>query len=126
MKEFPWRNLRQYQFLKEGIIEFKKNLENLGVNFLIKKVNDFDEIIKETKSACLVVADFGYLKNQRYWRELISQKINIPFFEIESDVLVPIKVISLKKINFAFQIKGKIFNALPYFSSKLSLPEIKK
>lgn len=125
LKEFPWGNLRQYQFLKEGIIEFKKNLENLGVNFLIKKVNDFDEIIKETKSACLVVADFGYLKNQRYWRELISQKINIPFFEIESDVLVPIKVISLKKINFAFQIRRKIFNTLPYFSSKLSLPEIK-
>lgn len=122
---YSFANIRQYQFLKQGLIEFKKNLENLGINFLIKKVNNFLELLDIFNQGVLLVSDFGYLKGQRLDRNKLLKKINIPFFEIENDVFAPINIISSKKIGFARNIRKKILDSLPYFNKDFYLDTLK-
>ncbi|GIW63753.1 MAG: deoxyribodipyrimidine photo-lyase [Patescibacteria group bacterium] len=124
LKEFPLGNLRQYEFLRQGILEFKNHLENLGANFLVEK-GDFDLVLKKAQNACLVICDCGYLKKQRFWREKIAASLQTAFYEIESDVLIPLKLVSSKKVTYAFQIRKKVFDLLATFVKDFYIPEIK-
>ncbi len=122
---YYWSNLRQYLFLKQGLIEYKKNLEYLGINFFIKKINSIDELINIFNQSAILVCDFGYLKGQRLDRLNLLKKINIPFYEIENDVFIPTRILSSKKVNFAREIRAKIFSSLPYFNKDFYLEELK-
>lgn len=125
LKENKIPNLRQYNFLKEGIIDFKKNLEKLGGNFLVEKVDSFEKILEIAKKSVLVVTDFGYLKNQRFVRNNLYKKIEVPIFEVENDTFLPINLLASEKINFAFQIRKKVFEAIPYFAKNFYINELK-
>ncbi|MFN4212789.1 MAG: deoxyribodipyrimidine photo-lyase [Microgenomates group bacterium] len=125
LKKIKLANIRQYQFLKEGLLEFKRKIEELGGNFLVEFCQTPEKIIQKTKDACLLVGDFGYLRLQRLWLDQIRKKIDTPFFAVENEVFSPLKIISQQKINFAFQIRNKIFKTISYFNKEIKLIEIK-
>lgn len=125
LKVFPNGNLRQYLFLKQGLLEFKENLKMLGISFVVKKVENFKEVIRLFNRACLVVTDFGYLRRQRFWRQYFSSKIETTFVEVENNSVFNVKIIFPKKAEFAFQLRKKIFERLAFLEKDFSLPEVR-
>lgn len=125
LKEIKNANWRQYQFLKQGILELKEKLENLGANFFLKKVDSFLDDLKILDDASLVIVDFGYLRSQRSFINFLIKKISTPVYVVENNTFFPINLLSDKKVNFAFQIRKKIFELIPYFLKKFSISEVK-
>ena len=113
--DFPDANIRHYTFMLQGLKEVKKSLESRGINFLLKQKSPEKGAIDFSKDACMLVVDGGYLKIQRYWRKEVSEKINCPLIQIESDVVVPIETASNKEEYAASTIRKKIKNKLNEF-----------
>lgn len=122
---FPSGNTRHYRFMFEGIVELQKEFKKIGILFAVKLGNYEDLIIKLSEEAVAVITDKGYLRYQRDIREKSYSKIKVKVFEIESDVVVPIKVVSIKKEPYARTIRNKIFAKIDdYLKYDFKLPEL--
>ncbi len=105
---FPDANLRHYQFMFEGLKEVKNKIEKRGIKFVLKEFSPEKGIIDISKNACIIVVDRGYLKIQRKWRKIVSEKVKCPVVQVESDVVVPVEVASKKEEYAAYTIRNKI------------------
>jgi deoxyribodipyrimidine photo-lyase len=68
-----------------------------------------------SRDAALVVADRGYLRVQRQWRRAVSGQIDRALFEVESDTVVPVEVVSSKREYAAATIRPRIHRHLDRF-----------
>ncbi len=116
---FPEANLRHYYFMLEGLKEVESGLRKLGGKFVIIKNDPEAGAIKLSKRACLVVADRGYLKIQRSWRDEAAKKIDCQLVEVESDCVVPVEVASTKEEFSAATIRPKINRCLEKYVTGL-------
>ncbi|MEJ5173483.1 MAG: FAD-binding domain-containing protein [Hydrogenothermaceae bacterium] len=96
-------------------------------NFLEKIVPIFWKIIKFLKDASVVITDTNYLKTQRLWREYIGKISDVAVFEVESDVIVPVRLVSNKQEPYAMTIRPKIYGMMDRFLTSLEIapPKIK-
>lgn len=104
---FPEANRRHYQFMLEGLQEVKKSLYNRGIKMIIESVPPDKDILKFAEYASLLVVDRGYLKIERTWRNNVSQQIDCPLIQVESNVIVPVEVASSKEEYAAYTIRKK-------------------
>jgi len=109
---YYWSNLRHYQFLKEGLIEFLGGLKHLKIAFVVKKINDDKLIFNYAKKAVAVISDEVYLRGVKNRQEALSDKIAASFYLVENNSYYPINIILNKKASFSWQIRDKIFNFL--------------
>ena len=96
-ENFPSANLRHYYFMLEGLKETKAALAARGIKLVIAVQSPEKAAVEFAKGACLVLADSGYLRIQRQWREHVAQHIDCPFIEVESNVIVPVEEASHKE-----------------------------
>lgn len=122
---FPEANLRHYSFMLEGIHEVAKTLKSLCIKMITLHKDPILAITEISKNAALVVTDCGYLKIQRIWRKEISLKINVPFVQIETDVIVPVEVAYKKEAYSAGVFRPKLHQALDQYLQSIELPEVK-
>ncbi|MGM0641585.1 MAG: deoxyribodipyrimidine photo-lyase, partial [Thermotogota bacterium] len=97
LTEYPSANLRHYDFMMQGLKEIKKKLENKNIRFIILKGDPVETISKLTKKTSLLATDRAYLRHLINWRKEILDKINIPFVQIEDNVLLPVEMVSDKE-----------------------------
>jgi len=108
MDDFPEANLRHYTFMMEGLSGLKQALDRRGIGMTVQK-GDREPILGEAvKKAAAVVCDRGYLKHQRLWRKMLSQTVPCRVIEVESDVIVPVEVVSPKAQYGAYTLRPKI------------------
>ncbi|MGC8852996.1 MAG: deoxyribodipyrimidine photo-lyase, partial [Hydrogenobacter sp.] len=112
---YKFSNARYYRFMLEGILKTKKQVTQRGIKFLIKKKTFVEGCIELSKSAVLVVCDKNYLRTQRRWREKLANLLDIPVYVVESDVVVPISLVSDKSIPYAFMYRKKLEGLLENF-----------
>ena len=105
---YPGANARHYQFMFEGLADVEKDLQKRKIPFVVKLGNPPDVISELAQDAALLVGDIGYLRIQRAWRKDIAKRIDCPFSAIETDVVVPIRVVSDKEEYAARTIRPKI------------------
>ena len=60
----------------------------------------------------MIVCDRGYLRHQRAWRKLVAKQAHCPAVQVESDVVVPVEVVSGKAEYAARTIRPKIHRHL--------------
>ncbi len=70
--------------------------------------------------------DRGYLRVQKNWRQNVSNLVDCPLIQVESDVIVPVETASLKEEYAAYTIRPKIHRYLSQFSTKPSEYKVKK
>jgi deoxyribodipyrimidine photo-lyase len=120
--DFPEANLRHYTFMLEGIADVHQELKKLGIPFVLRTGPMVDSVIALAKQAAWVVADVGYLKIQRQWREQVAGTLKIPFTEVETDVVVPVKAASSKEEVGARTLRPKIMKQLDAYLDPVALP----
>jgi deoxyribodipyrimidine photo-lyase len=112
MDDYPEANLRHYTFMLEGLQETQAALAKRGIKMVVQKGNPSDAALSVGRKASLIVCDRGYLRHQRQWREKVAQHAGCRVVQIESDVVVPLEVVSNKAEYAARTIRPKIHKHL--------------
>ena len=115
---------RHYKFMLEGLTEVKENLGGRGIKMFFV-MGDFKEnILEYSKRASFLVAEKGYLKHEREVRKEISNEVEIPMFEVETNLVVPVSVVSEKEEYAAYTFRPKIWKHVDQFSNDFNISEI--
>jgi len=118
--------LRQYDFMLKGLMEIEGLLKKINIPFFLLTGNPSVEISKFVSEfdASILVADFDPLKIKRKWKNEISKKIEVPFYEVDAHNIVPCFYVSQKQEFGAYTIRPKIHKNLPEFLD--DFPKLKK
>jgi len=120
---FPEANERHYAFMLEGLREVKRSFEKRGIQMVVLHEPPEKGVMQMSKKASFVVVDRGYLRIQREWREYVAKRIDCPFIQVESDVIVPVEEASPKEEYAAATIRSKIHKKLDHFLVPLKRTE---
>lgn len=123
--KYKFSNLRYYTFMIEGLIELRKIFEDRGIKFSIRKKDYVSGSIEISIDAVALITDRNYLRTQRNWRKRVAEQIEIPLFEIETDVIIPIELVSSKKEPYAATIRPKILKLLSQFLEPVTHQDLK-
>jgi len=124
--KYKHSNARYYKFMLDGILEAKKSVEERGIKFAIEKVNDIKQrIIELSENAYALITDKAYLKYHRKLNKYIADRLEVPVYEIESDVCVPVEIASDKQEPYAFTFRKKIYSLLDKYIVELKPREPK-
>lgn len=117
---FPEANLRHYAFMVEGLQELTQPLQDKGVQFVLRKGNVPRTVVNLATDAALLVTDMGYLRIQREWRKKVAESVTCPFFIVESDIVVPVRVASSKEEFAARTLRPKLLRQRDRFLKPVS------
>ncbi len=112
---YPNANLRAYQFLAEGIADVAGDLAARDIGFVLRRYPEHSLIkfCDEVRPA-LVVGDENPLREPNHWREVAAKKLKVPLWTVDSDVIVPSKL--LEKAQYAARIiRPRLFAQLDKF-----------
>ena len=112
MDDYPEANRRHYTFMLEGLQETRETLARCGIKMVIQQGAPAEVVIKLGRQASAIVCDCGYLRHQKAWREALAQQAACRVVQVESDVIVPLRVVSDKTEYAARTIRPKIHKHL--------------
>ena len=92
--DYPEANLRHYTFMLEGLHETQTVLAKKRIKMVIQRGFPADVASALGRKASLIVCDRGYLSHQKDWRTRVARSATCGVVQIESDVVVPIEVVS--------------------------------
>jgi deoxyribodipyrimidine photo-lyase len=100
VKNFPHANLRHYAFMNQGLPDAEEDCAERGVGFVTRRApNESHERFFEDVGAAMVVSDENPLREPERWRERLAERLRIPFWTVDADVIVPSKL--LEKAQFS-------------------------
>ena len=120
---YPEANIRQYQFLFEGLREVQETLDKLLINFylLIGPTHvKLPEFIEKNNVGC-VITDFSPLKVYRNRLKKVLARTEIPFLQVDTHNIIPAWIASDKKEFAAYTIRPKIKKLLPDYLSLIHI-----
>jgi deoxyribodipyrimidine photo-lyase len=112
---YPHANLRHYRFLNQGIAAIENGLKKRGIGFVLRRYPDHHllRFCEEVRPA-LVVGDENPLRETEQWRQTVARRIRVPFWTVDSDVIVPTKLL-MKEQYGAYTARPVIRRLLPEF-----------
>jgi deoxyribodipyrimidine photo-lyase len=126
MDDYPEANLRHYTFMMEGLKETRDTLARLGIKMVIQKGAPVEIALKLGRHASVIVCDCGYLRHQKAWRTRVAQKAVCRVVQVESDVIIPHRVVSDKAEYAARTIRPKIHKHLADYLIEFKPTAVKK
>ncbi|MFH1738590.1 MAG: deoxyribodipyrimidine photo-lyase [bacterium] len=122
---FPEANLRHYAFMLEGLRETQDALRKRGIQLAIRRDSPERAAVEFSEAASLLVTDRGYLRIQRDWRKTVARKARCPVVQVESDIVVPVEIASLKEEYAAATIRPKILKHLNHYLAPVKKTKLK-
>jgi deoxyribodipyrimidine photo-lyase len=116
---FPLAQSRHYAFMLEGLSETQESLRRRGIALVVRLTSPPYAVEALSGGACLIVTDRGYLKIQREWRTRLAAAAHCRVVEVESDVIVPVAVVSDKEEYAARTIRPRIHEHLSRYLKPL-------
>lgn len=119
MDDYPEANERHYAFMIEGLADVSTNLRARGVKFVVRHGHPQDAAIHYGREAAVIVCDRGYTRHQRAWRDHVADHATVRLVQVESDVVVPVEVVSDHHEFAARTIRPKIHKHLDAYLKPL-------
>jgi len=112
---YPHANLRHYCFLNQGIPAIAAGLKRRRIGLVLRRFPDHHllRLCEEVRPA-LVIGDENPLHETEAWRQTIARQLRVPFWTVDSDVIVPSKLL-LKEQYGAYTARPVIRRLLPDF-----------
>ncbi len=126
MDDYPEANARHYTFMLEGLQEVETSLKERDIKFAVQQGSPDEVALRLGEDASLIVCDRGYMRNQRAWRKRVADEAACCVTQVESDVVVPVELVSDKKEYAARTIRPKIQKHLDDFLVELRTTSIGK
>ena len=108
LTHYPEATLRHYTFMLEGLAQTHRRLAARGIPLLMKWDLPWRFAASLAKEAALVVCDGAYLRPTTGWRTKLAESVDCPVYEVESDVVVPVRAASDKREFAARTIRKKL------------------
>lgn len=108
MDDYPEADRRHYAFMLEGLAEVAAGLEERRIRFVLRHGEPPRVALELAKGAAILVSDRGYLRHQVAWRRQVAEKAGCRVVQVESDVVVPVDLVSDKAEHAARTIRPKI------------------
>ena len=91
---YPHANLRHYRFLNEGVPDIAAALSRKNVGFVFRRYPEHS-LLKfcDEANPALVVGDENPLREAESWRHAAAQKLRVPLWTVDADVIVPSKLL---------------------------------
>ncbi len=120
---YPNANLRHYHFLAEGFAAIASGLAKRGVGFVLRRYPDheLEKFCSEVRP-CLVIGDENPVREPEHWRVAAAEKLRVPFWTVDADVIVPTKLLG-KEQYAARTIRPRLRALLPEFLVPLENPK---
>jgi deoxyribodipyrimidine photo-lyase len=117
---YPDANERHFAFMLEGLQEVKAILEHFHITFVMKLKSPELGVIDYLEHAHALVMDEGYLKHQKSWRKHVLDQAqekfpNLRVDVVDTDAIVPVKVVSDKAEYGAYTLRPKIMRLYPSY-----------
>jgi len=126
MDDYPEANLRHCTFMLEGLKETMAALASRGIKMVLRRGYPPEVALRLGRRASMIVCDRGYLRHQRAWRAQVAKQTTCPVVQVESDVVVPVGVVSDKAEYAARTIRPKIHKHLADYLIDFKPTTVKK
>ncbi len=124
--DYPEANLRHYAFMLEGLKDAQEALARRGIKMVVRRGSPDEVATDAARDASLVVTDRGYMRPQRRWREKVASEAGCLVTQVESDVVVPVELVSGKQEHAARTLRPKIGEYLEDFLVAISPTRVEK
>jgi deoxyribodipyrimidine photo-lyase len=112
---FPSANLRHYFFLNRGLVDVEKDLAARNIAFILRNApHESHERLLADVQAAIVIGDENPMREPERWRRELAAKVAIPFWTVDTDVVVPSKLIEKAQYG-AYTIRPRLYRLLPEF-----------
>jgi deoxyribodipyrimidine photo-lyase len=105
---YPGASQRHYRFLVEGLRDVNRNLQHRGIPFSLLRGEPPEVALTQAASASTLVVDRGYTRIQRGWYGILADRSPCPVVQVETNVVVPVGLVSGKEEYSAATIRPKI------------------
>jgi len=101
-------NYRHFKFFIEGILDLTKKIEEQKIAYHIKIGNFSETVQRFLDDAEVLITDRSYLKFMQDIKKGIYEKTDTTSYEVDTNLLIPVKVASSKAEYGAYTIRPKI------------------
>lgn len=126
MDDYPGANLRHYAFMLQGLAKTQRELSQRGIAFTVRHGQPAEVALELSRDASIVIADRGYLRHQKAWRQSLGERAHCRVIQVESDVIVPVEVASRKEEFAARTLRPKLHVQLAEYLKPLKPEKIKR
>ena len=126
ISNFPHANLRHYAFLNQGLPEIEDDCAARNVGFVMRRAPHEDHLrFFADVDPAIVIGDENPMRAPEQWREHITKSLRVPFWTIDTDVIIPSKL--LEKAQFSAGVaRPRLYRALPEFLHPYENPHAAK
>lgn len=124
LTNYPEANARHYAFMLEGLEETATALQKRRIQFVLQLGDPAEVALMLGRRAALIVTDRGYMRVQKVWRKKVATAAKCPVVQVETDVIVPVKIASDKQEFAARTLRPKlqrVFESYLYQPQTVSL-----
>lgn len=115
ISNFPHANLRHYAFLGQGLVDIEEDLAGRNIAFVMRRApHESHERFFADVQAAIVIGDENPMREPERWRSHLAAVLKIPFWTVDTDVIVPSKLIEKAQYG-AYTIRPRLQRLLPDF-----------
>ncbi len=115
ISNFPHANLRHYVFLNQGLRDVEADLAERNIAFVLRNAphEDHQKLFADV-GAAIVIGDENPMREPERWRKHLASVLKIPFWTVDTDVVVPSKLIEKAQYG-AYTIRPRLYRLLPEY-----------
>lgn len=114
---YPEANFRSMKFFIEGLRDFKDALEGRNISFHLRLGSFHDVISSYYTGSGIMVTDTPYLPHIKKLREKVYEKLDATIYEVDNNLLVPVRIASSRREVGAYTLRPKILKLYRNFMS---------
>ena len=115
ISNFPHANLRHYAFLQQGLPDIEEDLAARNITFIMRRApNESHERLLADVGAAICIGDENPMREPERWRAELAKRLRIPFWTVDTDVVVPTKVFG-KAMYAAYTMRPRLYKLVPEF-----------
>jgi deoxyribodipyrimidine photo-lyase len=113
ISNFPHANLRHYVFLNQGLPDIEADLAARNISFVMRRAphESHEQLLNDVQAAFLI-GDENPMREPERWRKHLAERIRIPFWTVDADVVVPSKLIEKAQYG-AYTLRPRLYRLLP-------------
>jgi deoxyribodipyrimidine photo-lyase len=125
ISNFPHANLRHYVFLQQGLKDIEEDLAKRNVSFVMRRApHESHERLLADVGAAMCIGDENPMREPERWRAELAKKLEIPFWTVDTDVVVPSKLVEKAQYG-AYTIRPRLYKLLPEYLVPYENPHAK-
>ena len=125
ISNFSHANLRHYVFLNQGLPDIEHDLAKRNISFVMRRApHESHEKLLHDIDAAFVIGDENPMREPEKWRKHLAEKISIPFWTVDTEVIVPSKLIEKAQYG-AYTIRPRLYRLLPEYLVPYENPHAK-